>query len=53
MKIKEAELLKEVEEEKKIAMFAQKREHLDNLKKEREEKRFEEKQAVRQRMIDT
>jgi hypothetical protein len=47
MKIKEAELLKEVEEEKKIAMFAQKREQLENLKKEREEKRFEDKQAIR------
>lgn len=47
MKIKEAELLKEVEEEKKIAMFAHKREQLDNLKKEREEKRFTEKQAIR------
>lgn len=52
MKIKEAERLKEVEEEKKIAAFAQKREHLDTLKKEREEKRFADKQETRQRMID-
>ena len=52
MKIKEAERLKELEEEKRIAAFAQKREQLDNLKREREEKRFADKQATRQRMID-
>ena len=40
MKIKEAERLKEIEEEKKIEAFALKREQLENLKKEREEKRF-------------
>lgn len=43
MKIKEAERLKEVEEERKIEDFAKKREHLENLKKEREEKRFKDK----------
>lgn len=40
LRIKEAERLKEIEEEKKIQAFAQKRETLDNMKKEREEKRF-------------
>ena len=52
MKIKEAERLKEIEEEKKIEAFAQKREVLENMKKEREETRFADKQATRQRMID-
>ena len=52
MKIKEAERLKEIEEEKKIEAFALKREQLENMKKEREEKRFQEKQATRQKMID-
>ena len=37
MKIKEAERLKEIEEEKKIDAFAKKREQLENMKKEREE----------------
>lgn len=53
MRIKEAERLKEIEEEKKIEQFAQKRELLENMKKEREETRFAGKQATRQRMIDT
>ena len=52
LRIKEAERLKEIEEEKKIQAFAQKRETLDNMKKEREEKRFQDKLATRQRMID-
>ena len=43
MKIKEAERLKEIEEEKKIEAFAQKRETLEAMKKEREEKRFADK----------
>jgi len=43
-KIKAAEHLKELEEEKKIEAFAQKREMLENMKKEREEKRFSDKQ---------
>ena len=38
MKIKEAERRKEIEEVKKIEAFAQKRETLENMKKEREEK---------------
>ena len=37
MKIKEAERLKEIEEEKKIDAFAKKREQLEGMKKEREE----------------
>jgi len=53
LKIKEAERLKEIEEEKKIESFAKKREQLENMKKEREEKRFQEKQDTRQRLIDT
>ena len=53
LRIKEAERLKEIEEEKKIEQFAQKRELLENMKKEREETRFAGKQATRQRMIDT
>jgi len=47
MQIKESERRKEVEEEKKIEAFAQKRAHLDILKKEREEKRFSDKQQTR------
>ena len=43
LKIKEAERLKEIEEEKKIEQFAAKREHLEMMKKEREEKRFADK----------
>lgn len=42
-KIKEAERLKEIQEEEKIEAFAMKREMLENLKKEREEKRFADK----------
>lgn len=52
MKMKEAERRQEVEEEKKIEAFAQKREHLESLKKEREEQRFATKQQTRQAMID-
>ena len=37
MRMKEAERLKEIEEEKKIEAFAVKREHLENLKRQREE----------------
>lgn len=43
LKIKESERLKEVEEEIKIDSFAKKREHLENMKKEREAKRFSDK----------
>lgn len=43
MRIKEAERRKEIEEEKKIEAFAQKRETLEQMKKEREEKRFADK----------
>ena len=52
MRMKEAERLKEIEEEKKIEAFALKREHLENLKRQREEKHFSDKQETRQRMID-
>ena len=52
MRMKEAERRQEVEEEKKIEAFAQKREHLESLKKEREEQRFAVKQQTRQNLID-
>ena len=52
MRMKEAERLKEIEEEKKIEAFAVKREHLENLKRQREEKKFTDKLQTRQRMID-
>lgn len=52
LKIKEAERLKEIEEEKKIDAFAKKRENLENLKKEREISRFAQKQSTRERLID-
>ena len=52
MRMKEAERLKEIEEEKKIEAFAVKREHLENLKRQREEKKFTDKLQNRQRMID-
>ena len=52
MKMKEAERRQEVEEVKKIEAFAQKREHLESLKKEREEQRFATKQQTRQNLID-
>lgn len=44
LQIKESERLKEIEEEKKIESFAKKREQLENMKKERQEKRFQDKQ---------
>lgn len=37
MRMKEAERLKELEEEKRIEAFAQKREKLEHMKKERED----------------
>ena len=52
LKIKEAERLKDAEDDKQIAKFAQKRETLETMKKEREAQRFTDKQAERQRMID-
>ena len=47
LKMKQAEQLKDLEEEKKIEAFAAKREQLENMKKERETKRFSDKQATR------
>ena len=44
--------MKTLEDEKKVAQFAQQKEHLDQMKKEREEQRFKDKQDERQRMID-
>ena len=37
LKAKEAERLKSLEDDKKIAQFAQQKEYLDTMKKEREE----------------
>lgn len=52
MAMKEAERLREVEEEKNIEQHAQKRERLETLKKECEDRKFKDKQEERQRMID-
>ena len=52
LKAKEAERLKDIEDDKKIAQFAKQKEGLDTMKKEREEQRFKDKQDERQRMID-
>lgn len=48
----EVERLRLLEEEAKIEEHAKKRAALDQLKKEREEHKFAEKQATRQKMID-
>lgn len=53
LRMKESERLKEIEEEKKIEAFAEKREKLENMKKDREDQRFSDKQNTRQRMIDS
>ena len=52
LKAKEAERLKSLEDDKKIAQFASQKEYLDTMKKEREEQRFKDKQDERQCMID-
>lgn len=52
LKQKQAILLQEAEEEKKIHQFAKARDARDEMKKEREDERFKAKQAERQRMID-
>lgn len=52
LKQKQAILLQEAEEEKKIHHFAKARDARDEMKKEREDERFKAKQAERQRMID-
>ena len=49
---KEAERLKDLEDDKRIAEFAKKKEHLENMKKECEAQRFADKQDTRQKMID-
>lgn len=49
---KEAERLKDHEDDKRIAEFAKKKEHLENMKKECEAQRFSDKQDTRQKMID-
>lgn len=52
MKMKEAERLKDIEEEKQIASHAAKKEGLETMKKEREAARFKAKLEERQKMID-
>ena len=52
LKQKQAALLEEAEQEKKIEEFAKARDARDEMKKEREDERFKAKQAERQRMID-
>ena len=52
LKQKEAERLQDIEDDKKIGQHAMKKEQLDIMKKEREEQRFTDKQATRQKMID-
>lgn len=52
LKQKEAERLQDIEDDKKIGQHAMKKEQLDIMKKEREEQRFKDKQATRQKMID-
>ena len=53
MKAKEAEKLKDIEDDIKVSEFASKKEQLETMKKEREEQRFKDKQDERQRMIDS
>lgn len=52
LKAKEAERLKDIEDDMRVAHFAKQKEGLDSMKKEREEQRFKDKQDERQRMID-
>ena len=49
---KEAERLKDLEDDQRISEFAKKKEHLENMKKECEAQRFSDKQDTRQKMID-
>ena len=50
--IAEEKRQKEIDEEKKIEDFAKKKERLDKLRKDKEEQKFKEKQAGRQKLID-
>ena len=52
MKQKQATLLQETEEEKKIDEFARQRDERETMKKEREGERFKAKLDQRQKMID-
>ena len=52
LKQKQAALLQEAEDEKRIEEFAKARDGRETMKKEREEERFKAKQSERQRMID-
>ena len=46
------EKVKEVENEKKIDLYAKKRDALEQLRKDKEESKFQEKQMTRQKLID-
>ena len=52
LKIQAQIALKEQEEEKRIEEHRKKKEALDHLKKTKEEERFKDKQAMKQKMID-
>ena len=52
LKMKEAERLKDIEDDKMVAIHAAKKEGLDTMKKEREGERFKAKLDERQKMID-
>ena len=50
--MKEAERLKDLEDERRIEEHAKKRSALENMRKDKEETRFQEKLETRQKMID-
>ena len=52
MQQKEADHLKDLEDEKRVAHHAQKAQALETMKKEKEEQRFKDKLETRQKMID-
>ena len=52
MKIQANIAIKEKEEDRRIEEYAQKKEALEHLKKEKEAERFANKQAIRQALID-
>ena len=50
--LQELQRQKELEEEWKIAEFAKQKEQLEKLRRDKEDQKFREKQAERQRLID-
>lgn len=51
-RLAQEEKLKEIEFEKKIGEYAQKRDAMTQMRKDKEEQKFKEKQETRQRLID-